>query len=249
MRIRSWVLGLVVLIVIFGGIGLTMTFNLWHTKTTKAPAKFNEGVFAGEYNPADIRGSYSFGDISDLFKIPLSDLVTAFGLKTVDNPEDFKNKDLETLYANLDGGEIGTDSVRVFVALYTGLPYTISENTYLLQPAVDILKIKVTGLTESQTAFLESHSVTIGDSETISPPKETEQIDSEEHEASTEGIIKGKTTFGELLEWGLSEGEIEAVIGEELPAGGIAVRDFVTDKGLEFAPIKEALQVKLDALH
>jgi len=248
LRIRSWGLGLIVLLVIFGGIGLTIAFNLWHMESSKRPVKFNEGEFAGEYNPADIRGSYSFGEISELFEIPLTDLATAFGLETIDNPKDFKNKDLETLYANLDGVEIGTDSVRVFVALYTGLPYALAESTYLPQPAVVILESKAVSLTEEQTAFLDSHSISINDFDITPPSTETEPTAPEENETLTEKIIKGKTTFRELLEWGLSEEYIEAVIGEDIPAEDITVRDFVAGIGLEFEPVKEALQAKIDSL-
>ena len=70
----------------------------------------------------------------------------------------------------------------------------------------------------------------------------------EEHEISTERVIKAYTTFGDLLDWGLSEEEIEAVIGEELPATGMTIRDFATQKGLDFGHIKAPLQAKVDAL-
>ncbi|MFC1917657.1 hypothetical protein ACFLXH_03290 [Chloroflexota bacterium] len=248
MKIQNRLLGLTVLIVIFGGIGLSMAFNLWHTESTKVPITFQEGEFTGEYNPADIRGSYSLGETSDLFKIPLPDFVTAFGLEAIDNPADFKMKDLETLYASLDEVEIGTDSVRVFVALYAGLPYTLAESTYLPQPAVDILKTKVADLSEAQIAFLDNNSVSISDFGMTSPPEETEPSSSEDHEVSTERIIKGKTTFGELLEWGLSEEDIEAIIGEKIPAEDITARDFIVEKELEFESIKETLQSKIDSL-
>ena len=82
-------MGLIVLIVIFGGIGGTMVFNLWKTEGggggqgsggVQIPVTFQVGEFAGEYNPADIRGSYNFGHISELWEIPLAELGTAFGL-------------------------------------------------------------------------------------------------------------------------------------------------------------------------
>ncbi len=50
-------------VVFLAGIGLTMAFNLWHTTTTKEPAKYSSGEFAGQANPADIRGSYTLGDV------------------------------------------------------------------------------------------------------------------------------------------------------------------------------------------
>ena len=85
-------MGLIVLIVIFGGIAGSMTFNLWKTEGSGVPIKFKVGEFTGEYNPADIRGSYSFGYIGELWEIPLTELGTAFGLGAIENLADFKCK-------------------------------------------------------------------------------------------------------------------------------------------------------------
>jgi len=213
---------------------------------SRVPAKYGSGKFTGEYNPADIRGSYNFGDISELFEIPLADLGTAFGLEAIENLAYFKCSDLEVAYANLEEDvEIGTGSVKVFVALYTGLPIMLSDDEYLPQSAVDILKAEA-NLTEQQLAFLDTHSVDItGIQIDVSV---TSSEESAEHEASTDKAIKGKTTFRELLDWGLSEEEIEAVIGEEMPARDIKIRDFAIQKGLDFGHIKAPLQAKVNAL-
>ncbi len=251
MKIKSWHMGLIVLIVIFGGIAGTMAFNLWNTEGggggqgsggSRVPVTFKVGEFAGEYNPADIRGSYSFGHISELWEIPLTELGTAFGLGAIENLADFRCGDLHEAYANLEEDvEIGTGSVKMFVALYTGLPYTLSDDEYLPQSAVELLKAK-TNLTEDQVAFLDTHSVDIGGLRIVEPDI------IEEHEESAERIIKGKTTFKEVLDWGVPEEEIKIVIGEELPATGMTIRDFANQKGLDFGSIKAALQAKVDAL-
>jgi len=251
MKIKNWHMGLIVLIVIFGGIAGTMAFNLWNTEgggngqgigRNGVPVTFKVGEFAGEYNPADIRGSYSFGHISELWEIPLAELRTAFGLGAVENLADFKCKDLEAAYANLEEDvEIGTGSVKVFVALYTGLPYMLSGDEYLPQSAVELLKAKV-NLTEDQVAFLDTHGVDISGLQIVEPNI------TEEHEESAERIIKGKTTFKEVLDWGVPEEEIKTVIGEELPDTGMTIRDFAIQKGLDFGYIKAPLQAKVDAL-
>ena len=244
-------MGLIVLIVIFGGIAGTMAFNLWNTEGggggqgsggSRVPVTFKVGEFAGEYNPADIRGSYSLGNISELWEIPLTELGTAFGLGAIESLTDFRCGDLEAAYANLEEDvEIGTGSVKVFVALYTGLPYTLSGDDYLPQSAVELLKAKAS-LTEDQVAFLDTHSVDISGLRIVEPNI------TEEHETSTEMVIEGNTTFGDLLAWGLSEQEIEVIIGEKLPATGMTIRDFATQQGLEFSHIKEQLQAKVDGL-
>ena len=258
MRIKSWQMGLIILVVIFGGIVGTMAFNLWNTEGggggqgtggIQVPVTFKVGEFAGEYNPADIRGSYSFGHISELWGIPLAELGTAFGLGASENLADFKCKDLHEAYANLEEDvEIGTGSVKAFVALYTGLPFTLEDDEYLPQSAVELLKAKA-NLTEDQVAFLDTHSVDISGLRIVESSTITEGVvPTEEHETSTEMVIKGNTTFGVLLDWGLSEEEIEAVIGEEMPATGMTIRDWVAQEGLDFSTIKEALQAKVDAL-
>jgi len=58
--------------------------------------------------------------------------------------------------------------------------------------------------------------------------------------------VTGKTTFQELLNWGVSEKAIVTVIGSDLPAPSTIIRDFVTQKGLDFPTIKTALQTEVD---
>ena len=245
-------MGLVVLVVIFGGIGGTMAFNLWNTEGggngqgnggVQIPVTFQVGEFAGEYNPADIRGSYSFGHVSELFEIPLAELGTAFGLGTIEYLAGFKCNDLHETYANLEEDvEIGTGSVKMFVALYSGLPYTLADDEYLPQSAVEILKTRAI-LTEDQVAFLDTHSVDISGLRIVDPSTLTGGV------GPTDGmVIKGMTAFVDLLNWGLSEEEIEAIIGGELPAIGMTIRDFAIQKGLDFGQTKAALQARLDTL-
>jgi len=159
MKIKSNTLGILVLVILFGGIFAGSAMNMWITESTKTPDKIEEGASAGEYNPEDIKGSYTFGEVSELFDIPLEDLADAFDLPEDVEPSAFKSKELETIYAGLEF-EVGTGSVRMFVALYKGLPYEPSEETYLLENAVQILKEKA-DLTKEQIEYLDSHTVNI----------------------------------------------------------------------------------------
>lgn len=159
MKIKSSTLGILILVIVFGGIGASSAMNLWITESTKVPDKIEEGQSAGEYDPTDIKGSFTFGEVSELFEIPLEDMAAAFGLPSDVDPSTFKNKDLEVIYADTEL-EIGTGSVRMFVALYKGLPYEYVEEPYLLEDAVLILKDKAE-LTQEQVEYLELHTVTI----------------------------------------------------------------------------------------
>jgi hypothetical protein len=58
--------------------------------------------------------------------------------------------------------------------------------------------------------------------------------------------ITGKTTFQDLLDWKVPEGAIRQIIGGDLPAPTTVIKDYVTQKGLEFAPVKAALQTEVD---
>ena len=125
MNIRSKHIGPIILVAFIIGIGGTIGLNLWRTMSAKVPARFTSGEQEGEYNPADIRGSYTFSQVSELFEIPLEEMGKSFGLDVPDNMADFKCGSLKEIYGavegTIEGGEIGTDSVKLFVSLYTGL--------------------------------------------------------------------------------------------------------------------------------
>ena len=284
--IKSKHLAVIVPVVFAAGIGLTIAFNLWKTETTKVPAAYTSGEFAGKANPADIRGSYTFADIVKAFPVPLEELARAFGV-TADAAA-FQVKSLEGAFEGLpDGVEIGTDSVRLFVARYAGLPFDPVETTALPAAAVAILTARG-GLSADLRADLEARAVGGGSAaaepapaatttaaapkaaaSTTAPAGTTAAAAAEpatttapsaepattasgsgtaEHTTTTEDrTIKGKTTFKELLDWGVAEADIRQVFSGEMGATGVAVRDYCTEKGIEFSTVKTALQKLVDA--
>jgi hypothetical protein len=263
MRLNSKILASLIIVFIFGGMGLASAFGLWQTETEKIPAKFAEGEAAGQYNPEDIRGSYGFADISQLFDIPLEVLAKAFELPDTIDPNSFKNKDLELLYEDKlpEGQEIGNQSVQLFVALYKGLPFEITEDIYLPQQAVRILRSQA-ALSEAQLAYLDAHAIILGQS-TDQVEMSTDQQSANENPANVEGVsvsesdqasfeaeeheegevlIKGKTTFQEVLDWGVSREAIEKIIGGDLPNALTAIKDYCLNEGLEFSQVKLELE-------
>jgi len=239
MTLTSKPLAVIILVVLFGGIALSAALGAWQTESTKVAATFTEGEFAGMANPADIRGSYTFGDVEKNFGVPASLLAEAFAIPSGTDPAAFPVKDLEALYAGLET-EIGTSSVRLFTALYTGLPYDLSTDIYLPSRAVDILNALGT-LTPEQTAYIEAHRVVLDSA----PAPETTPAP---EPASTDHLVKGKTTFQELLDWGLPQAVIEGIIGAPLPATSLTIKDYCTSQGLSFETIKAALQAEVDKL-
>lgn len=230
MRITPRWMAVFVVFVLFGGILLSIALGEWTTKTTKEPLKFTEGEFAGEYNPADIRGSYTFGDVSGLFDIPLEDLAVAFRVSEPD-VSSVSLKTLEEKFVDL-GVDLGTNSVRLFVALYTGLPFDLSgEDIFLLPEASELLKQKAS-LSPEQLVYLDSHTV----NEATDDPEHTPEANK----------VGGKTTFQHLLDWGVKQEDIEKLIGQPLPSANLLIKDWATSQGLSFSTVKDQLQALVD---
>jgi len=246
MTLTSKPLAVMVLAMLFGGIFFSSAMGWWVTESTKKPVTFTEGEFAGQANPADIRGSYTFGDIANSFDVTPAVLAQAFGI-TKGDPAAFAVKELETIY--LDSGfEIGTNSVRVFVAYYVGLPFdTSGQEIYMPQAATDILLVKG-NLTAEQAAYLEKYTVAVGESISITEPvTEATPVPAESSPTSSEEyMVKGKTTFGELTTWGVPQPVIEQLIGASMPDPAMTVKDYASAIGLNFETLKPTLQAEVD---
>ena len=257
MTLTSKPLAFLVFIIMFGGIGVSTAIGWWETESTKEPAKYTEGEFAGQANPADIRGSYTFGDIANSFDITPENLAQAFQVIT-DDPASFAVKELESIY--LDSGyEIGTNSVRLFVAYYLGLPFdTTGQDIYLPKPAVNILTNHAT-LTPEQLTYIQSHTADVKPASNADLGTDSAQSAGSASEAgSTQGesetgtsseedyFVKGKTIFGDLIRWGVPKETIEQIIGAPMPDPAMKVKDYVTANGLSFETIKTQLQVEVD---
>ena len=247
MTLTSKPLAAIVLVILFGGILFSSAMGWWQTESTKEAATFSEGEFAGQPNPADIRGSYTFGDVENNFGVPATTLAQAFGVSS-DAPSTFGVKELETIYADQEF-EIGTVSVRLFVALYTGLPYEIVDDIYLPKRAVEMLKSNAT-LTAEQITYLDAHAVALAPIDAAQGEAQPALVPStEEHtetDSSEDRTLKGKTTFQEVLDWGVSQETIETIIGSPMPNSLTKVKDYCTEQGLNFEEIRPAIQAEID---
>lgn len=138
------------------GILLTSALGLWSTKPSQENKRAGREAYQDQYDPEDIRGSHTFSEISGLYGVPLDDLSDAFSVRKTDAGS-FKCKDLKTVFGGY-AEEIGTGSVKMFVAFYTGLSYELHEETYLPEAAASILK-KQDNLTAERLSYLEAHTV------------------------------------------------------------------------------------------
>lgn len=261
MKLNSFTLAALIFVLLFGGIGFTSAMNWWQTESEKVPVKYTDGEAAGQYNPADIRGSYTFGQVSELFDIPLAELQIAFHIPADTDPAAYQLKSLEEQFADLPV-EIGTGSVRMFVAFYKGLPFDLAaaEDTYLFEEAAAIIE-QQGKLTPEQSAYMSSHIASIeavpevlsteaapdtqSAPDTQAAPENTAQPAVTEH-APEEYLVTGKTSFQNLLDWGVPQEAIEAVLGAEMPASQMLVKDYASSKGIAFSEIKDKLQAEVD---
>jgi len=157
--------------------------------------------------------------------------------------------------------EIGTSSVRLFVALYKGMPYDLTTDIYLPESAATILKTRT--LSSEQAAYLAKHTVpNLGAAPALSAPQTAPQATPQATEApaaqstpkaetpaasSTDRTVKGTTTFVDLLGWGVSQPTIEKVLGTSMPSAQVTkIKDYCTEKGLNFETIRPALQAEVD---
>jgi len=255
MTLTSKPLAVILLVILFGGILFSNGTGWWQTESTKEAATFTEGEFAGLPNPTDIRGSYTFRDVENNFDVPAVTLAQAFGVSSESDPAAFAVKDLETIYADQEF-EIGTASVRLFVALYTGLPYEIVGDLYLPKRAVELLKSHA-DLTSDQIAYLDTHALTLGPIDAVQGEPQPASVSQTEAPSgddihtksdSTDRILKGKTTFQEVLDWGLSQEAIESILGGPMPNPLTKVKDHCFEVGLNFEEVKPALQAEIDKI-
>ncbi len=144
---------------VLAGILVSWALGWWQTESDKTPERLEAATETGEagaYDPADIRGSYTLEEISRFYGVPLEDLADAF---TVDRGRAaaFKVKDLETVFPDPES-EVGTSSMKLFVAWYKGLPYELKEESFLPAPATAILREKA-ALTPEMEEYLTTHTL------------------------------------------------------------------------------------------
>ncbi len=287
MKITIGKMSIWVLILFFGGIFATIATDLWTTTTTKVPVKYSEGDAAGSYNPEDIRGSYTFAEVSELFEVELAVLYEAFGIDLDTDGTEIQTKDLEGMYEALPF-EVGNESVQVFVALYKDLPITLTE-TYLPVQAIEILKGLDREWTAEELDYFDQYSIEIVQGETEEPTVEepavepepaveaseepakvTEEIakteeeptKTEEEPAKTEeepaktgeaavseksseeeetNLVNGSATFQQVLDGGITQEQIESIIGDTMPPTNQTVKDYCTQNNLSFSQIKDEI--------
>lgn len=242
--ISARTIAVVVPAILFIGIIVSMLLGYWQTESSKVPRLISEGELAGAYDPADIRGSYMFSDIEESFGVPAEIIAEAYGFE---DPEHAAKEVGEKFEIILEGSDydIGTDSVRWFVSLYLGYPYEPEETTLLTEQGLVLLYGSGRITDEQYNVLMEGRSYTVpADAGGLQPEPEMSVEDMSDPVLE----IKGKTTFREILETGVSLGEIEDIVGFEVVSEDLSVRDACLEQGIEFSEVRESLQGLVDRL-
>ena len=246
------VVAIITVLVIFGGIGLAKGLGWW--KTTGgggAPAVIRQGNYVGMYDPADIRGSTSFGTIETYFSIPAALLTEAFGIQAAD-PRVVTAKFADTVYGEvpgLNGGvvDIGTDAVKLFVARMTGLPFIPEEATGLPESAIDLILSLGAGMTDEQRQDLlgkvVADRVFSFDGAATEDHATTAVVEAAGTGAAspTGFVFQGKTSFADVMAAGLTQAQIESVLGLPIGPKIQSVKDFCESKGLKYSTVRAGL--------
>lgn len=232
MKLNEKSLIIILVGILFSSVTLANVIGRGSSEINPQAATDNSGYFSTHLTPEDINESYTFGDIDRYFNILTPTLAQAFNLPAETNSTAFAIKDLNTIYTDQDV-EIGVSSVRLFVALHNGLTYETEEQIYLPRSAVDIL-ISRRVLLPEQIELLDAYALVLDSN----PAPVSATINNGQ---TAERAIKGKTTFQEILDWGVSLKTIEQIIGGPLPSSQRIVKDYCTEKGLDFEEIKLVL--------
>lgn len=113
-KINPMVIGVTVVVVFFGGLGITKAVGIYQSTPKHAADMKAEGGAT----PEDIRGYMTLGDIAMLFDIDLDSLYSALALDREEVSPYVKTKGI----AGETGSEFETDSVRIVVARMLNVP-------------------------------------------------------------------------------------------------------------------------------
>lgn len=259
-KLKSPAFALIGTAALFLGIVVSAVLGFWNTESTKEPAKIREGEFAGMPSPSDIRGSYTWKDVENAFGLPAALLMEAFSSPSAD----LKVNSLEAAWAGKlpAGTEIGTDSVRLFVSLYTGLPHEAEAGTLLPESAIAVLEKsgkaeagllaphKARAVARSSPASAIPADEPVATAVPMVGPDEPAKAAAPtakpvDHAAET-GTVGGETTFGQLRSWGASDRDIKEILGGKIGADDELIKDFCAANGIKFGEVKAKLQALAD---
>lgn len=216
MRVKPILFGIVVVIVFMSVVVISQAAGYWSTSGKVTTS--GELVNPSADDVETIKGWMTLNQISDTYAVPLSEILQEFSLPVATSGDTaIKDLESETFEVTLLREWLVSRMNGEKPALTTPLPMELSPQPSATPTSVTTIRVT---------------------------PQVTGEI-TETHIAP-ENTITGKTTFQELIDWGLDMDVIESIIGTPFPGGEIIIKDYVTGLGMEFSPVKTALQGELD---
>lgn len=223
MKINPILYGVLVTVVFFGIIGGFQAAGLWSTSgKTNASGQAIQPV-AEDVN--SIKGWMTFDQIITTYDVPLSDLLTAFNLPADTDPQ--------TAIKDLESDTFSVTDLRTWL---------LNRSNSSAAPVIDAEPVKDTPIPERVAETPTPTAIP-----TAEPVQDQPSPIATEHVVEA-GTITGRTTYQELLDWGLPQATIEEIIGGPLPDAGTVIKDDAVAKGLAFSDLKTALQAAFDQL-
>jgi len=222
------------------GTARQMQTNLNESATLNMSTEDQENLNGSTHDVADIRGSFSLTEIERLYQVPPAAIIESFSLKENTDPRTFRLRDLKVLYEDyeIDGEiyEVETDTIKVFVSLYTNKPYTSDETFYLPEKAVNYL-LRENRLTPEEESYWKTHTF---DLDIYARDSHTIQAMAEQSSAAS---FTGNTTIAGLISMGMDEATFEEITGFEVPEDrNITIRNFIFAHGLGFDDVSEEIE-------
>jgi hypothetical protein len=218
MRINPILYGVLVIGVFLGVIFGLRSQGIWSV-SGKADAQGNRIAPASD-DPQTIKGWMTLGEIAAAYQAPLEEIIRQFELPAGTLPE--------TAIKDLESETFSVSGLREWLAGRL-------EGGALPPPAVVV--------TPRAEVLVDPAALP-----TPSPALPLEGVSGEEEHTPPERRVNARTTFQDLLDWGLSVEAIEQIIGAQMPDPGTVVKDYVTTSGGEFAGVKTALQTAVDQI-
>ncbi len=216
MRIHPILYGIFVLSLFLGIVLSFQAVGIWSI-SGKITAD-GQAVLPSASDVESIKGWMTLDQIATAFDVPLDEILSTFQLPA-DTPGSAALKDLET-------EKFSVTNLRTWLQERSLAP------TQGITPMIGF-DIQAAALTPSPTVEIDV------DAQIPFTSAPTEH-------SAPERTMTGKTTFQNVLDWGVSQPTIEQVLGCAMPLPGMLVKDFVNQNGLDFATVKAALQAEID---
>ncbi len=225
MRIHPILYGILVLALFFGTILGFQAAGVWSVSGKVTASGEQVQPLSSDVNT--LKGWMTLEQVSNTYNVSLEEISQQFNL-----PGDISS---ETALKDLESDSFDVTTLRDWLEARQ----TAASEDSTAVPGAGVM-----------TSATETPEIIEAEAASLPPslPTETLLTPAATLHTPEDRLVTGKTTFQDLLDWGVSKETIEQVIGDHFPALEILVKDEAQNKGLEFPTLKAQLQAEVDKL-